>query len=152
MKPIIVKGKKGVLFSLDFSIGFLLMLVIVSVFSVFILSLQAREAQELREWKQKKNRVMLMDSLIKRTGERMPGLALFDESKKRILENRIAVKELENQSLLKEFDLIRLWIECRDFNKQLFESSAQSEECGVMSRLVFFRKKKCLLKGKFCGG
>lgn len=155
MNRIIAREKeKGILFSLDFSISFLLMLVMLLVFAIFVFSFLSQRASELSDYRERKDRVLLLDSILKRTTEsEQPGIALFDDSKRRALEQRIGKKPIiKENSLLEEFGLIELWIECKKTNQRIYQGESKSKECEVLSRIVFQENDKCLLHAKFCGG
>ena len=151
MNHIIVRGR-GIIFSLDFSISFLLMLVVLLVFAVFTLSFQSRRASELSDYRERKNQVLFLDSILKRSidGNQL-GIALFDYSKRRVMENRIGKPLIRDESMLREFGLVELWVECKKKNKAIYQNKSSGKECWVFSRMVFKEKDKCLLYARFCG-
>ena len=142
---------KGIMFSLDFAIAFLLILVIMLVSAAAIHLTENEELNELKEKSLQEDRVMLMDALVKKPADgNLPGLAFFDSEKRRVKENQLVAIELKGQETLEDFGLKELWLEC-DTRKKLFESEQEENECVVLVRMVFEGAEKCLLKGKFCG-
>ncbi|MCX6802602.1 MAG: hypothetical protein NT067_05850 [Candidatus Diapherotrites archaeon] len=142
-------GQKGILFSLDFSISFVLMLSMVLVFSILIFSFRMERESELRQFSLAKNRALFLDSLVKRPFDgNQPGLALFDGSKRRVLENRIAEAYVAQEG---KFGLSEIKAECPGSEKMLYERQAEGTECDVMPRIVFIGQEECLLLAKFCG-
>jgi len=143
---------KGIMFSLDFAIAFLLILVIMLVSVAAIHLTENDELNELKERSLQEDRVMLMDALVKRPSDgNLSGLALFDSGKRRVKENIVAGTEPSGRGELERFGLRELWLEC-SARKKLFESKQEESECVVLVRMVFSGAEKCLLKGKFCGG
>ncbi|MFH1235186.1 MAG: hypothetical protein V1493_06250 [Candidatus Diapherotrites archaeon] len=150
MKRITVRAKeKGILFSLDFSISFILMLAMVLVFAVSVFSFRMEREKELADFSKAKNRALFLDSLVKRPFDgNQPGLALFDESKRRTLENRIAETYVAQEG---RFGLAELRAECLGGAKTLYSRPEKGKGCDVMQRIVFMGREKCILIARFCG-
>jgi len=143
---------KGMLFSLDFSIAFLLMLVMVLVFALYVFSFVSEREAEFLENSEKRERVMLLDSLLKRRSPgKMPGLALFDASKRRTMENRVA-GGLAEHALLEEAGLSELWMECGTGKHTVYNGEQNGMECAVYSRIAYLNGNSCVLRARFCGG
>ena len=128
------------------------MLVMVLVFALYINSFLFGRNAEFSDCREKRERVMLLDSLIKRrSGGTMPGIAVFSPDKRRTLENR-AVPLLVEHSKLKEIGLSELWAECTLAEHGIYRGVQGEGECEVYSRIVFLGSERCVLKAKFCGG
>lgn len=139
------------LFSLEFPVAFLLMLVMVLVFALYVFSFVSEREAEFRESTEKREKVMLLDSLLKRrSGGKMPGLALFDAGKRRTMENRVAGGLAEHR-LLEEAGLSELWAECITGRRSVYDGEQKGEECAVYSRIAYLNGESCVLKARFCG-
>jgi len=142
---------KGIMFSLDFAIAFILILTIMLVSAAAIHLTENEALNELKESSLQEDQVMLMDALVKRPADgNLPGTALFDSGKRRVKENQLVAVEPSGREVLEDFGLKELWLECNT-RKKLFESEQEESECVVLVRMVFSGAEKCLLKGKFCG-
>lgn len=143
------RREKGILFSLDFSISFILMLVMVLIFAVSVFSFRMEAEKELADFSKAKNRALFLDSLVKRPFDgNQPGLALFDVSKRRVLENRIAEAYVAQEG---RFGLAEIMAECAGGTKTLYSRPEEGQRCDVMQRIVFMGKEECLLITRFCG-
>ena len=139
---------KGIMQSLDFSIAFLLMLVMVVVFAAHTFTGLKNSERELNDFQQKRLSVMLVDGLLKRKAGSEMGLALFDLEKRHLQENRLPAS-IENGFPAKEFKLFGLKAECNNGHFE-YVPRREGRECKVLSRLAYVNGKKCLLKARFC--
>ncbi|GEM_PF-3764162 len=134
--------------SLDFSIAFLLMLVMVVLFAAHTFTGLKKSERELSGFQQKRLSVMLLDGLLKRKAGSGMGLALFDSKKRHVQENRLTAS-IENSFPEGEFKLSGLKAEC-DNGQFEYVPRKEGKECEVLSRLAYVNGKKCLLKARFC--
>lgn len=142
------RRQNGLMQSLDFSIAFLLMLVMVLVFAVYIFTELGSSERKIRGFRQERQSIMLLDGLLKRKASGAMGLALFDASKRRVKENRLN-ERIENENSWKDYKLSGLKAECEG-TMVVYVPEIKGEECRVLSRLAYVKGKKCLLKARFC--
>ncbi len=146
MNKMLGSRKRGLMQSLDFSIAFLLMLVIVLVFAMYTFTELKRSEKRIDDFQKARLSVMLLDGLLKRNANSEMGLALFDASKRRVQENRL---ETGKKNSWQEYGLRGLRVECGSA-VVVFVPEKEGKECRVLSRLAYLNGEKCLLKARFC--
>jgi len=140
-------NEKGMIFSLDFAIAFILLLAILVIFVLFTYNSMTEKRLELEEYSLQRKRVMLLDSLVKRKPE--IGLAGQDFLKRRVQEHRL-FGSVEQRELFTQIGLTELTVECDFSTHDLFKAEEIGKKCDVLERLVFYNNQKCKLKAKYC--
>jgi hypothetical protein len=141
--------KKGMIFSIDSLVAFVILLIALMGFVFMLDSYERRVVESAKFFYLEEKTIMAADSFVKNYSNKnaLFGSAIFSPDKKRILNN-----ELNNQNNFLEYSEKNGFFVKRVSvgKKVLFENQTESKNCVTVKRFVLFESQKNIVEYTGC--
>lgn len=153
---IIFNSQKGIIFSTDALLSFVIILFIILIFTINLSNIINSAEKELTKLELDQKAIFITDSLVKNQNLNNPllGACIYDEEKKRVISNNLDYLMLKNS---KELKIMEYFVESISINflrtnqtEKITYLNEKTKECTSVKRFLLINNEKAIMEVKVC--
>jgi hypothetical protein len=147
-------NEKGMIFSLDASIAFTILLFGILLFANTLANNVQNAKENIKSIELAEKAIMIADSLVKNYDENntLLGSCIIDLDKKRVKSNELSVENIRNAKPLKIDDIFveKIKVQTSTLNETIFLEKKESNECYNIKRFSLINGEKGIIEVRTC--